>query len=82
MREKEVATVRCTFFSRVGASVLSCLTTMVVSCRKAKPRFTWVCLSLMRRTLEGESVAKGASADRMVSTLVWGPRFLRIRAKG
>ena len=53
---------------------------MVESCRKAKPRLRWVCLSLMRRTLEGERVAKGASADRMASTAVCGPRFLKMRA--
>ena len=53
---------------------------MVESCRKAKPRLRWVCLSLMRRTLEGERVAKGASADRMASTDVCGPKFLKMRA--
>lgn len=58
------------------------LTTMVESCRKAKPLFRCVCLSLIRRMLDGESVANGAKADRMASTDVCGPRFLRIRAGG
>lgn len=56
------------------------LTTIVESCRKAKPLLRCVCLSLIRRTLEGERVANGAKADKMVSTGVCGPRFLSIRA--
>lgn len=56
------------------------LTTMVESCRKAKPLLRWVCLSLIRRTLEGDRVANGARADKMDSNEVCGPRFLSIRA--
>lgn len=53
---------------------------MVESCRNAKPLLRCVCLSLMRRTLEGERVANGAKADKMASNEVCGPRFLSIRA--
>ena len=56
------------------------LTTMVDSWRKAKPLLRCVCLSLIRRTFEGERVANAAKADKMVSTEVCGPRFLSIRA--
>lgn len=58
------------------------LTTMVESCRKAKPLLRCVCLSLMRRTFDGDKVANGAKADKMESREVWGPRFLSIRASG
>lgn len=63
-----------------NAQACSSLTTMVESCRKAKPLLRCVCLSLIKRMLEGESVANGAKADKMASTDVCGPRFLRIRA--
>lgn len=53
---------------------------MVESCRNAKPLLRCVCLSLIRRTLEGDRVANGAKADRMASTEVCGPRFLSIKA--
>lgn len=53
---------------------------MVDSCRKAKPLLRCVCLSLIRRTLEGERVANGAKADKIASTDVCGPRFLSIKA--
>lgn len=53
---------------------------MVVSWRKAKPLLRCVCLSLIRRMLDGDKVAKGARADKIDSREVWGPRFLRIRA--
>lgn len=63
------------------STVLKCfLTTMVESWRKAKPLLRCVCLSLMRRMLDGDKVAKGARADKIDSREVWGPRFLRIRA--
>lgn len=61
---------------------LMLLTTMVESCRKAKPLLRCVCLSLIRRTFDGDKVANGAKADKMESREVWGPRFLRIRASG
>lgn len=62
------------------AHAILCLTTIVESCRKAKPLLRCVCLSLIRRTLEGERVANGAKADKMASTDVCGPRFRSIRA--
>lgn len=78
---------RLTIHKYIGiASVLVCvsllvfLTTMVESCRKANPLLRCVCLSLIRRTLEGERVANGAKADKMASNEVCGPRFLSIRA--
>lgn len=46
---------------------LMLLTTMVESCRKAKPLLRCVCLSLMRRTFDGDKVANGAKADKMES---------------
>lgn len=61
-------------------SLESFLTTMVESWRKAKPLLRCVCLSLMRRMLDGDRVANGARADKMHSREVCGPRFLRIRA--
>lgn len=50
--------------------VFQILTTIVESCRKAKPLLRCVCLSLIRRILEGESVANGVKADKMASTEV------------
>lgn len=46
---------------------LELLTTMVESCRKAKPLLRCVCLSLIRRTFDGDKVANGAKADKMES---------------
>lgn len=46
---------------------LMLLTTMVESCRKAKPLLRCVCLSLIRRTFDGDKVANGAKADKMES---------------
>lgn len=46
---------------------LMLLTTMVESCRKAKPLLRCVCLSLIRRTFDGDNVANGAKADKMES---------------
>lgn len=61
--------------------LLKCfLTTIVESWRKAKPLLRCVCLSLMRRMLDGDKVAKGARADKIDSREVWGPRFRSIRA--
>lgn len=46
---------------------LGLLTTMVDSCRKAKPLLRCVCLSLIRRMFDGDRVANGAKADKMES---------------
>lgn len=46
---------------------LMLLTTIVESCKKAKPLLRCVCLSLIRRTFDGDNVANGAKADKMES---------------
>lgn len=70
----------CLALMHVCVCFIIFLTTMVESCRKAKPLLRCVCLSLIMRTLEGERVANGAKADKMASNEVCGPRFLSIRA--
>lgn len=53
---------------------------MVASWTKAKPRLSWVCRSLMTRTLAAERAAKGARAAKMESRLLWGCRFRKMMA--
>lgn len=52
----------------------------VESCTKAKPLFCPVCLSLIRRTLLVDRLAKGAKTFRIPSTVDAEAMFLRMIA--